>query len=159
MSNVFLFTFFFTRAHFHLGGRQHFSFSHLRYKIFMLFFQQKMSPLLFFSRSSSLPLIFSLSFAGLSPTFSFSILQIKFVDMTINLSLIPQTTGIQKQFPVSVSVFIESLVVSASQDAAGYAISHQNNLELYLLCQLPYLFIELFYVGMPVMRTDGRTVT
>ena len=23
---------------------------------------------------------------------------------------------------------------------------------------LPYLFIELFYIGMPVVRTDGRSV-
>ena len=41
------------------------SHSHHHYKIFMVFFQQKISPLLFFSRSSSLPLFFSLSFAGL----------------------------------------------------------------------------------------------
>ena len=34
----------------------------------------------------------------------------------------------QKQFPLSVLVFIDSLVVSASQDAGGYAISRQNNL-------------------------------
>ena len=24
--------------------------------------------------------------------------------------------------------------------------------------QLPYLLIELFYIGMPVLRTDGRAV-
>ena len=43
--------------------------------------------------------------------------------MTINLSLILQTTRIQKQFPLSVFVFIDSLVVSALQEASGYAIS------------------------------------
>ena len=38
MSYVFLCTFFtVTDDHFHLGGRQHFSFSHWRYKIFMFF--------------------------------------------------------------------------------------------------------------------------
>ena len=42
------------------------------------------------------------------------------------------TARIQKQFPLSVFVFIDSLVVSASQDAGGYAISHQSNLELHL---------------------------
>ena len=47
-----------------------------------------------------------------------------------------------------------SLVVSASQDAGGYAISRQNNLELHLGC--PNLLIELFYIGMPVVRTDRR---
>ena len=82
---------------------------------------KKMSHLLFFS----------LSFAGLPPTFSFSqclslALYSKCVDMTINLlSLIPR---------LSVFVFIDSLVVSALQDAGGYAISRQNNLELHLGC-------------------------
>ena len=54
--------------------------------------------------------------------------------MTINLSLILLTTRIQKQFPLSVFVFIDSFVVSALQDAGGYAISRQNNLELHLGC-------------------------
>ena len=35
---------------------------------------------------------------------------------------------------ISVFVFIDSLFVSASQDVGGYAISHQNNLELHLGC-------------------------
>ena len=65
--------FFFFTAAFHPGGRQHFSFSYRRYKIFMLFFQQKMYPLFFNSCSSSPSLFFSLNFAGLSPTFSFSL--------------------------------------------------------------------------------------
>ena len=61
----------------------------------------------------------------------------KFVDMTIiNLSLIQR---IQKQFPLSIFVFIGSLVVSASQDADGYAISRQNNLVLYLGCHTSWL--------------------
>ena len=58
----------------------------------------------------------------------------KSVDMTINLSIILQTTQIQKQFLLSVFVFIDSLVVSALQDVGGYAISCQNNLELHLGC-------------------------
>ena len=103
-----------------------------------------MSPLLFFSPSSSLSLslFFSLSFDGLSPTFSFS------------LSLYSiQTTGIQKQFPLSVFVFIDSLVVSASQDAGGYAISCKKTSSC--ISGVPYLLIELFYTGMSVVRTDG----
>ena len=48
--------------------------------------------------------------------------------MTINLSLILKTTRIQKHFPLSVFVFIDSLVVSASQDAGGHTLSRQNNL-------------------------------
>ena len=55
--------------------------------------------------------------------------------MTLNLSrLILETTQIQKQFPLYVFVFIDSLVVSTLQDAGGYAISRQNNLELHLGC-------------------------
>ena len=99
---------------------------------------KKMSPLFFISRSRFLLPFFYLSFAGLPPTFSFSLSFScsisKFVDMTINLSLILQTKRIQKQFPLSVFVFIDSLVVSALQDAGGYAISRQNNLELHLGC-------------------------
>ena len=68
-----------------------FSFSHRRYKIFMLFFQQKMSALFLISRCKSLSLFFSLSFAGLLPTFSFFSLSLslspKFVGITNNLSL------------------------------------------------------------------------
>ena len=63
--------------------------------------------------------------------------------MAINLSITDTET-------ISAFVFIDSLVVSASQDAGGYALSRQNNLEL------PYLLVELFYIGMPVVRTDGR---
>ena len=36
--------FVFTAAHFHLAGRQYFSFSHRRYEIFMFFFQRNSSP-------------------------------------------------------------------------------------------------------------------
>ena len=90
------------------------------------------------SRSRSLSPFFSLSFAGLSPTFSFLRLSLalysKFVDITINLSLILLKTWIQKQFPLSVFIFIDSLAVSALQDEGGYAIFRQNKLELHLGC-------------------------
>ena len=68
---VFSITFFHCRSL--LWWPQHFSFCHRRYKIFMLFFQQKMSPLFFISRSRSLSPFFSLSFAGLPPTLSFAL--------------------------------------------------------------------------------------
>ena len=58
----------------------------------------------------------------------------KFVDITINLSLILQKTRIQKQFPLSVFVFIDSLASSALQEEGGYAIFRQNKLELHLGC-------------------------
>ena len=51
------------------------------------------------------------------------------MDTTINLSLILyKTTRIQKHFSNSVFVFIDSLVVSASQEGAGHTLSSQNNL-------------------------------
>ena len=50
-----------------------FSFCHHRYKIFILFFQQKKVSFVFFSHSRSLSRFFSLSFAGLPPTLSFSL--------------------------------------------------------------------------------------
>ena len=50
--------------------------------------------------------------------------------MTINLSLRleKKKTRIQKHFPLSVLVFIDSLVVSASQDAGDHTFSRQNSL-------------------------------
>ena len=67
-----LFFFFSLSLIFTLGNREHISFSHRRYKIFMLFFQQKTTLLFFVSRLLSLYLCLSL--------FLYS----KFMDMTIN---------------------------------------------------------------------------
>ena len=128
----------------------------------MLFFQQKnasfhgflslaLNPCRPFSRWASLAcrplsLFLCLSLALYS----------EFVDITINLSLILYTTRIQKQFPLSVFVFIDSLVVPALQDASGYAISHQNNFELYLgyhTCWLSYFTLVWLCCGRTVRRS------
>ena len=89
MSCVFLFTFFFTIAHFHPGGRLHFSFSHRRHKNFMLLLQQKVSPWFFFLALALFLVELSWPVALLSlflcPSLS---LFSKFVDMTINLHVI-----------------------------------------------------------------------
>ena len=72
----------------------------------------------------------------------------KFVDMTINLI----------KFPLSVFVFIGSLVVSASQDADGYAISRQNDLELHLgchTCLLSYFTLVCLWCGRMVGWSVG----
>ena len=82
----------------------------------------------------------------------------KLVDMTINLSLILKKTRIQKQFPLSGFVFIDSLAASALQEAGGYAISRQTNLELHLGCHncwLGYFTLVCLWCG----RTVGRMVT
>ena len=120
-----------------ISGRQHFLFSHCHCKILVLFFQQKnVSFVVYLLLQISLP--FSRSFASFILLSLFLCLSLalfsKFVDMTINLSLILQTTRIQKQFPLSFIVFIDSSVVSALKDSGGYAISSQNNLELHLGC-------------------------
>ena len=82
----------------------------------------------------------------------------KFVDMTINLSLILKTTRIEKQFSLPVFVFNDSLVVSALQDAGGYAISSQSSLELHLGCHTSWL--SFFYSCGADGRALGRcTVT
>ena len=90
-----------------VGGRSHFSFCHRCYKIFLLFFQQKknlpcfwtpaLNPCRPFSRWASLACCPLSLFLCLSLA-----LYSKFVDMT---------TPIQKQFPLSVFVFIDSFVL------------------------------------------------
>ena len=60
---------------------------------FYVVLRKKNVSVVFISRSRSLSSFFSLSFAGLPPTFSFSVflllsIYFKFVDMTINLGLI-----------------------------------------------------------------------
>ena len=85
------------------------------------------------------------------------VLYSKFVDMTINLSLILYKTRIQKKVPLSVFVLIDSLVVSASQDAGGYAISRQNNLELHLGCHTCWMsYFTLICLW--CRRTVGRSI-
>ena len=96
MSYVFSFNFFSLRLIFTLHWG-HFSFCHRRYKIFLLSFQQKMSPLFFICPSRSLSPFVSLSFAGLCLPLSLFLcvplaLYSKVVDMTINLSLIHTET-------------------------------------------------------------------
>ena len=74
-----------------------------------------------------------------------------------------QTTRIQKQFLLSLFVFIDSLVVSALQDSGGYAISRPNNLELYLgchTCWLNYFTSVCLWCGQTIRCSVGRcTVT
>ena len=97
---------------------------------FMLFPQQKKVSFVF---SLQFQLFFSFSFTGLSPYFLFfSVFLFLCIPnlwtLTINLSLILYTTRIQKHFPLSAFVFIDSLVVSASQDLGSRTLSRQNNL-------------------------------
>ena len=56
----------------------------------------------------------------------------KFVDMTINLSSILYTTRTQKHFPLSIFVFIDSFVVSASRDAGGHIVCFPTKITQHL---------------------------
>ena len=125
MLDVFLFTFFFTVGHFLSGGRQHpaapkFYVVTPTKNVSFCFFSLPLAPFL-------VELRWSVALLSLFLCFSLSLYS-KFVDMTINLSLILQRTRIQKHFPLAVFVFIDYLVVSASQDADGHTLSRQNNL-------------------------------
>ena len=89
---------------------------------FMLFLQQKCPFVFCLSLSATfLVELRSVALLSLFLCLSFSLYS-KFVDMTINLSLILKTTRIQKHFPLSVFVFI------ASQDPGGHTLSRRNNL-------------------------------
>ena len=99
----------------------HFSFSYRRYKISCCSSNKK-CLLCFFSLAPALFLIelrWPVALLSLFLCLSVSLYS-KFLGMTINLSLYFRQHGqIQKHFPLSVFVFLDSLVVFASQDAGA----------------------------------------
>ena len=115
MSYVFLFTFFslpliFTliaasNSHF-LSAATKFSCCSSSEKCLLCFLSRALALCRSFSRWAPLACRLLSLFPCLSPS-----LNSKFVDMTINLSLVLKTTRIQKQFPPTVFVFIRSLVL------------------------------------------------
>ena len=76
---------------------------------------------------------------------------LSFISRSSYLSSFFRQHAIQKQFPLSVFVFIGSLLVSASQDAGGYAISGQNNLKL------PYLYVAWVILHWYTCGAAGRS--
>ena len=133
---------------------QHFSFSHCRYKTFMLFIQQKMFPFFVVSRSSSLSLFFSSSFAGLSPAFSFSIFQICGHDNKSKLNTLDNTdTETISAFRFRLCWLFSCLCFTRRGWLCDFLPKEPR-----VAFGLPYLLIELFYFGVPVVRTDGRAV-
>ena len=124
------------------------------YKIFMFVFQQKKVSLVFFiCRSRSLSTFFWLSFAGLPPLFLCLSLALysKSVDMTINLSLKLLPTRIQKKIHLSV------VILSCLYFTRRWWLCHFPPKYPRVAFGLPYLLIELFYIGLPVVRTVGRS--
>ena len=111
------------------------------------FLPTKNVSFVFISHSSSLLLYFSLSFADLMPTFSFSTFQIcghnKF-----NQSLILQTTRIQKQFPHSV-LFSSFLTLQ-------FSLLHNMWVAIRFLAKIT--FSQLHLVCLWYGRTDAQLV-
>ena len=129
------FYFFFTSAHFHLGGRSRFLCSHRRYKIFLFFFQQILSPFFFISGFSSLSLFFSLSFARLSPTFSFSMTFSFFIFAFCEHYNYSKQHGYRNNFP---------LLFRLSWRVAMWFPTKKPLVAF----GLPYLLIELFCISL-----------
>ena len=119
---------------------------------------KKMSPLFFISCSRSLSPYFSLSFAGLSPTFSLSlsfscsIFQICGHDNYSELNTLENTDT----ETISAFRLLSCLCFTRTR---GYAISRQNNLELHLgchTCLLSHFTLVCLWCGRTVGRSVGR---
>ena len=82
-----------------------------------------------------------------------------------HLSLLFSITRSSSFSVIHVSVNIKSnvekdetlLLFFLSKSPGGHSISFQ--IKPWVAFRFPYLLIELFYIGIPVVRTDGRTVT
>ena len=130
----------------------------------MLFFQQKNVSFGFLSLALN-PCHPSSCWASLAcppaPTFSCSKFQNCGHDNISKLNTLDNL--IQKQFSLFVFVFIDSFVLSTLQDAGGYAISRQNNLQLHLgchTCWLSYFTLVCLWCGRTVSLAVGLcTVT
>ena len=117
-----------------------------------------MSPLSFISPSSCLSLFFSLSFAGLSPTFSFSLL-LPFCAF--------QICGHDNKSKLNTLDNANTETISAFRYRLYrlFSLPHNTLVAMWLPAKITSschtcMLIELFYIGMPVVRTDrARAIT
>ena len=121
--------------------------------------------LIFISRSRSLSSFFSLSFAGLPLTFSFSLsfscstFQICGHDNYSKLNNLDNTdTQTISAFRFRLYWFIDSLVVSALQDAGSNAISRKKITLSCIWVAIPVDWV-FFFTLVADGRSGGRTVT
>ena len=125
---------------------------------FILFFQQKkMSPLFFISRIRSLSLFFSLSFAGLPPTFSFSLsgVLLYIPNLWSKLNTLDSTdTETISTFRSRLYWLFSCLCITRRGWLCDCPPKYPR-----VAFGLPYLLIELFKIGMPVVRTERRSVS
>ena len=106
----------------------------------------------------SLPIIFTLLAAGISHCLTAALI---FMFFFLQNSSLPFSITRSSSFSViQVSVNIKNnvekdttLLFFLSKSPGGHAISFQ--IKPWVAFGLPYLLIELFYIGMPVVRTDG----
>ena len=105
---------------------------------------------------------FSLSFAGLPPTFSFSLSFSCSIFQIFGHDNLSKFNTLDNTDTETISAFRFRLywlfVVSVLQDAGGYAISRQNNLELHLVCHtcwLSYFALVFLCCGPAVSRAGG----
>ena len=162
MSHVFPFT----ASHFHLtlvaASISHFVTAATKFSCSPS--NKKMSPLFFISRSKSLSPFFSLSFAGLPPTLSISlsfscpIFQICGHDNLSKLNTLDNTdTKTISAFRFRLYWLFRCLCFTRRRWLCDFPPKTPP-----VTFGLPYLLIELFYIGKPVVRTDslsgGRSV-
>ena len=113
-----------------------------------------MSPLSFISPSSCLSLFFSLSFAGLSPTFSFC-LSHPFCAF--------QICGHNNKSKLNTLDNVDTETISAFRFRLYrlFSLPHKTRVAMRFPSKITFschtcMLIELFYIGMSVVRTDGR---
>ena len=111
----------------------------------------------------SLPLIFTLQAAStshfLSATMKFSgfspdeihLLCFQSLTLVLSFSVIHVSVNIKNNIEKDTTLLLFFL----SKSLGSHAISFQT--EPWVAFWLPYLLIELFYIGMPVVQTDGST--
>ena len=146
MSYVFSFTFFHSRSFSPCIWLVAASISHFviaAAKFSCCSYNKKRLLCFFISRCRFLSPFFSLSFAGLPPTFSFSLSFSCFIFQICGHDYISKLNTLDNTDTETIFVFRFRLYwlcfVSALQDAGGYAISRQNNLELHLGCHTCWL--------------------
>ena len=109
----------------------------------------------------SLPLIFTLLAASISHFLTGAMNLIFFLRNSSPLFSITRSSSFSV-IHVSVNIKITPkktrllLLLFLSKSLGGHVISFQ--IKPWVAFGLPYLLIELFYFGIPVMRTDGRAV-
>ena len=110
----------------------------------------------------SLPLIFTLQAANIShlltATMKFScyssdeihLLCFQSLTLALSVSVIHMSVNIKNNIEKDMT-----LLFFLTKSPDGHVISFQT--EPWVAFWLPYLLIELFYIGMPVVQTDGST--